>query len=252
MKVCEAVETINIHAPYSLAYEWDNSGFIAGRKDTEIKKILISLDFTPEVLGEAIENGCNLIITHHPYIFKGISKITDETSVGDTLLKLIENKISLICAHTNLDRADGGINDILCDKIGLKNISHIGQIIQNTGEFRVGEWDGTLNRLVSSVKSVLGSTVRISISNDKDVKKVGVCSGSGCEFTECAKQNGCDVFLTADAKYHDFQRAAELGIILIDAGHFETENIICTHIADMFKNTETLISKVHSGFYKTI
>ena len=96
MKISDALEILNKNAPYSLAEDWDNSGFLIGRKDTEISKILISLDFTPDVLLEAIENGCNLIVTHHPYIFKGLNRITDETVVGSTALRLIESNISLI------------------------------------------------------------------------------------------------------------------------------------------------------------
>lgn len=248
MKISEALEILNKNAPYSLAEDWDNSGFLIGKRDTEITKILISLDFTPDVLIEAIENSCNLIVTHHPYIFKGFNRITDETIVGSTALRLIESNISLICAHTNLDAAYGGVNDTLCKTLGIKVIPSS----EESTICRVGIWNKPLSYVIERVKSELNASVRISFSDDVMIKKVAVCSGSGCEFLEFAKRNNCDMLLTSDAKYHDFQRAAELGIILLDAGHFETENIICPVISRMFDGVETIISKKHKGFYKTI
>lgn len=252
MKVKQALAIINSHAPYCLAQTWDNSGFLIGKGDTEITKILVALDFTEEVFSEAKELGCNLIVTHHPYIFRGVKQLTDDTPAGALTIRLIESGISLISAHTNLDMAHGGVNDTLCRVLGLEVIAQLGKISDGVGEIRAAVWNKPLSMLINNIKNTLGGSVRVSLSEEKTIKKVAVCSGSGCEFLETAAENGCDMLLTADAKYHDFQKAAELGIILLDAGHFETENIICPCIASMFGGIETIISKKHKGFYKTI
>ena len=258
MTINDVVKCIDNAAPYKIACDWDNSGFLIGRSDTSVTKIMIALDFTENVLSEAMESGCNLIVTHHPFIFKGINRITDETQEGRLVLSLIENGISLVCAHTNLDMANGGINDVLCEKLELYDVVQLGfagedESGEKIGEFRMGKTNEMLYDFLKKIKSVLGCcSVKYSNSENKRIKKVAVCSGSGCDFLSEAINAGADVFVTADAKYHNFQIAENNGIVLIDAGHFETENIICDSLQKLLSDmgVEVLKSKSHKGFYK--
>ena len=260
MIVKDVVKCIDDAAPYKIACSWDNSGFLIGHGECEVKRVMIALDFTDSVLSEAIECGCNLIVTHHPYIFKGMNRINDETTEGSLILKLIENGVSLVCAHTNLDMAVGGINDVLCEMLSLKNVTHLGFAAEDEngikiGEFRMGETEEALLDFIERVKHSLGcDAVKCSNSENVCLKKVAVCSGSGCSFIEEAVKSGADAYLTSDAKYHDFQFAENSGLVLIDAGHFETENIICQKLAELINQSgiETVISSSHKGFYKYI
>lgn len=260
MKVCDVVNIIDSAAPYNIACDWDNSGFLVGYGEADVKRVLVALDLTDSVLSEAEKAGCNLIVTHHPFIFKGLSRITDESFEGRMVLKLIEKGINLVCAHTNLDMAKGGINDVLCEALELCNITHLGFAAKDDsgdviGEFRMGETDCDLDDFVKRVKSTLGcAAVRYSNSDNVRLKKVAVCSGSGCDFLGEAVKAGADAYVTADAKYHNFQTAENSGIVLIDAGHFETENIICDKLSKLLGDNglDVIRSKSHKGFYKTL
>lgn len=258
MLVKDICSSINSVAPYSLACQWDNSGFLVGHEECEIKRVMVALDFTENVLSEAISEGCNLIVTHHPFIFKGINRITDSTYEGRMILKLIENGISLLCAHTNLDMAYGGINDVLCEKVGLSDVTQLGFAGEDEdgnaiGEFRMGKTDTTLGEFLDRVKSAIGcEAVKYCGDTARKIKTVAVCSGGGCGFMDTAIASGADAFLTADAKYHDFQKAASVNLSLIDAGHFETEDIICERLIDIIRaaGCDVVKSSNHSGFYK--
>ena len=258
MLVKDVYECINKEAPYNLACNWDNSGFLAGKGDMEVTNVMVALDFTEDVLSEAIKNSCNLIVTHHPFIFKGLTSITDQSYEGRLLIKLIENKMSIICAHTNLDMAIGGINDVLCEKIGLSDVSHLGFAGEDSegntiGELRMGNVETSLGVFIDNVKNALGcDAVKYCGDVAEKIKTVAVCSGSGSDFMELAYKSGADAFLTADAKYHDFQKALKLGISLIDAGHFETEDIICEKLICLLEKVglKAVKSSSHNGFYK--
>lgn len=258
MTVNEVVKCIDNAAPYRIACDWDNSGFLVGKGDASVAKVMVALDFTEGVFREAVNAGCDLVVTHHPFVFKGLSRITDETPEGNLVIRLIEKGISLVCAHTNLDMARGGINDVLCEKLGLGCIEHLGFAGEDNGEkigeFRMGKTDEMLYDFLDRVKTVLGCAVlKYSNSENKPIKNVAVCSGSGCDFMSEAIKSGADVFVTADAKYHNFQMAENSGIVLVDAGHFETENIICDKLLKLLSDNgiDAVMSKKHNGFYKT-
>ncbi len=248
--VKEVRNQINELAPYELAEEWDNSGLILGRCDMAVRGILIALDVTKEVLSEAEEMDCNLIITHHPFLFSPMKRVTDENFQGDILLTAAENKIALLCAHTNLDMARDGINDRLC------------RILEIAGEeeilpFKTGMISREMNlrELLGIVKNRLGCYgLKYTGNMERKIKKVSICSGSGSDFLSQAAIQGADVLITADAKYHDHQKASQLGICLIDAGHFETEHIICpvlqSKLKKVFPSLKIEISRVHEGFYQ--
>lgn len=247
-KVADVVRAMKTLAPIELAEEWDNVGLLIGNSEKEVHKILIMLDFDQQGLDEALEVGADMIITHHPVIMSGISSITDPL-----LLSVIENKISICSMHTNLDSADEGVNQVLAETIGLSDI----EPIDFDGVFgRIGYVDEcTLSEFIQSIKLALDiEHVRYVGSKRNMVSKVAVLGGAGADFIPNAKIAGCDVYITADLKYHQAQMAEKMGINVIDAGHFETENPVIYKIArylrSSFEDVEVITSLRNKSYIK--
>lgn len=217
---------INTFAPFDTQEEWDNSGHLVGDENKAVNKIMLALDITTDVINQAVSQNVDLLITHHPIIFKPVSNVLSNSLV----YKLIENNISIICAHTNYDKAVGGVSDILCDTLGLKHCK-VDNTCLNVGELQN---EMSTNDFVVFVKEKLNGTVRYN-NLDKKIKKVAVCSGSGIEYLELAKELNCDAFLTGDGSHHSFIDANEMGILLVCAGHFETENIAIKPLCNKIK-----------------
>lgn len=242
-------------APKYMLMEWDNAGLLCGRSDKEIRKILVALDPFYTVCREAIEIGANMIITHHPLIFGGQTAVNDSTETGRSLLALIEHGICAINAHTNLDVAPGGINDILASTLGLKDI----QVIKPTGTDAQGRPYGllrcgdveqqSLESFLSYVKRALGAEGLRYVDGGKPVKKVAVGGGTCGEGMYDALEAGCDTFVTADIKYHQFHDAYDRGLNIIDAGHLHTENptmpILAQKLRTEFPEIEVIFSENH-------
>ncbi len=256
--VSEIFEFLDGMAPCDLKLEYDNVGLLVGRGNAEVSKILVALDITDEVVKEAESFGSQLIVSHHPVIFTPLLSVCDADAAGERLLRMIEGKITAICMHTNLDIARGGVNDALAGRLGLKDVE-----ILFEGEDRVGEPQGlcraggletqmTLAQLCGFVSERLScGGVRFCGDPEMEVRRVCVAGGSGGGFLKKAKAAGCDVFITSDLKHSQWHEAAELGLCLIDAGHFSTEDVICpvlvSHISNAFpgilvKKSETLRS----------
>lgn len=333
-------------APSFLAESWDNVGLQIGNKEKEIKKVMISLEINNKIVDEAISKNVDMIITHHPLIFKPMKRIDYSDPIGEIINKLVKNDINLYSAHTNLDISIGGTNDYigkllnlhdlrpltitynkkyyklvvfvpeenideLREAISLAGAGHIGNYSHctfqtlGTGTFKplegsnpyVGSFNNLekvkeyrietivpANRLAQVINAMLkahpyeevvydifplenkfeslgfgrigyletpislkdlASELKIKLKADivkligsefKQVKKIAICTGSGSEFIKAAYKNKCDCYITGDIKYHDAQYALELGLSIIDAGHFETENIICKPIKDYLLN----------------
>lgn len=215
-------------APFNFAEEWDNSGLLVGSENKMVNKVMLALDCTDDIINQAVSCMADLIVTHHPVIFKPLSEVTADSLV----YKLIKNDLSIICAHTNYDKAIGGINDILCNTAGLQNVVHIDGACLNVGELKT---EMNSNEFAQFIKLRLNGVVRYN-SIEKRVKKVAVCSGSGSDYLVLAKELNCDALLTGDGSHHSFLDADEMGVLLICAGHFETENIAISSLADKIKN----------------
>jgi dinuclear metal center YbgI/SA1388 family protein len=226
MKLGVLAEVIEKLAPKELKEEWDNVGILIGHQDKEIEKAVVSLDFNGEVLEYALKEGADLIITHHPVIFDKLSSITDVD-----LLNCIKNDISVYSAHTNLDSADGGVNDALCEALSLKNIG-------KNKMLRYGEISPmSVINFAEIVKEKLNTkSVRLTSREDKIVKKVGVLGGAGGDEITLAMESGCDLYLTGEAPYHIAQFAYKNDIALISAGHYETEILIVKKLAEYVEN----------------
>lgn len=229
-------------APLSLQLGFDNSGFLFGRESAAVTRALLALDVTPAVVDEAIEQQAELIISHHPLIFSPLKFVTDEK-----LLKLGRHQIGVISMHTNLDIAQGGVNDVLMAALGGEVIS----ALDEDGCGRVGTLAKamTMEDFLPFCKSVLKTAGLRYYDSGRMVSKLAVMGGSGGGSLETAHRLGCDTYLTADLKYHQFLEARELGINLIDGDHFCTENLILPVLAQRlriaFPKTEFVLSKRH-------
>lgn len=374
MLKCQAIiDAMERIAPKKLAESWDNPGLLVGNPANDIHRILVCLDARDEVIDEAIDRHCELIIAHHPFIFHSMKKIRMDQPVGRMIEKLIKNDIAVMAAHTNLDIAEGGVNDVLAEKIGIDmttlspldvtmthelvklavyvpldyadavrdaivraDAGHIGAYsgctfsVKGEGTFIPGEgthpfigmtgkmehvneirietifpveiernviramlsahpyeepaYDlypmrnegkkeslgrvGNLKKPMKiddfseSVRANLNAPyVRVVRANNREmIKKVGLCSGSGAEFIDRANISGCDVYVTGDVRYHEAQRARELNINVIDAGHFATEYpivpVLANRLRDELKNykgsVEIIVDESAKDFFEIV
>lgn len=240
-------------APPALKMEGDNVGLLCGRADKEVKTILVALDPFPSVCQEAAEENADLLVTHHPIIHGSITSVTDHTTYGQALLELMTHDISAVNAHTNLDCANGGVNDTLAQRVGL---SHIQKISADPyGLLRQGLVDSqSLEEFLSNVKTKLDCNGLRYADGGKAVSKVAVGGGSCASELAAVAAAGCDTFITADVKYNQFWDAKMLGINMIDAGHFHTENpvvaVLAAKIQQAFPHIQVKISKNHCDCMK--
>ena len=208
--------------------------------------------------GEAARWGAELIVAHHPVIFSPVKSVTDESLVGRVLLELVENKMAAICAHTNLDAAHGGVNGCLARALELTGIGQLCQAgVDDKGRpYGIGR-TGTAHRpglsaaeYAAFVKEKLGSACVRFADGGQPVSKVAVGGGACGSMLEDALAQGCDTFVTADLKYNQFLDARALGLNLLDAGHFPTENVVCAplarRLAKEFPQVEVMVSQVHT------
>lgn len=231
VKVEHIIEQLNTLAPERLAQSWDNIGLQIGSRDQRVSRILLALDATTNVIDEAITLKADMIITHHPLIFSPLKTILKDHPKGNNIYKLIQNNISLYVMHTNYDTAFGGTNDILGAQIGLKQMEVIEPDENGMGIGRIGQTQTTTIKGLSQIlKDKLGlSHVRIVGDLEMAVSKVAICTGSGMSFIEKAIGKA-DVFITGDVKFHEAQEARDLGIAVIDVGHYGSENIAMPNI----------------------
>lgn len=220
-------------APFDTAETWDNVGLLIGDYQAPVSKVLLSLDITEAVVAEAIDGQFNLIITHHPIIFTGIKSITNNDRIGKMLVNLIQHKISVIAAHTNLDRSfENGINHMIADYYHLQSVEPL------NAELRFGivgnlPVEMTFDRFIEHTKAVFDiAIVKVSNTSDPDnprttkaIRKVALSSGASSDFIRDAIASNADVYITADLKYHEAQTVIGTDLILIDVGHFESESI---------------------------
>ena len=246
--VADILKFIETVAPPYMKESWDNVGLNCGRMDRPVTKILVALDPFAHVCREAKEIGADLLVTHHALIWKP-GFITDADTQGCNTLFLIENGIAHINAHTNLDQAPGGVNDVLAAKLGLENVEIINPR-DGIGLMRCGDvTEQPLEAFLATVKESLSCEGLRYVNGGKSVRKVAVGGGSCAGGMQEVKAAGCDTFVTADIKYNQFWDAHDLGLNLIDAGHFHTENPIVTVLAEKiaaaFPEIQVEISKTH-------
>ncbi len=207
-------------APYKTQCSWDNCGILIGNPEAKIKKIGLCLDLTEETLENAKKNGADLIITHHPAIFSGQKSFLSDNLIYKTAM----SSIAVISAHTCFDCADGGVNDILCEILGLSDVKPVSSEELSAPMVRMGktEKEYTPEELAKLVSEKLHTTVRLVDGKDK-ISSVAVCGGAGMDFLFDAIKSGAGAYITGEIKHHEMLLAKEKGITVISAGHFETE-----------------------------
>ncbi len=258
MKIKEIIKVIEEFAPKNLASDFDNVGFLIGDKETEVSCVLTTLDVTMEVAKEAAKMGAGLIITHHPLIFAPQKSITADTVTGEIIVYLMKNNIAVYAAHTNMDSTNGGINDVMAQKLKLQDVTTLEPHPEGCGIGRVGTLDTTMEELCNTViREFSVPAVRYTGKKDDKIKKVALCSGSGSddELLLYAKEAGADVYITGEIKYHHALDAYAKGLNLIELGHFESEHFVADIFADVIqknlKDVKVLVSK-HSNIFNYI
>ena len=227
MTVKDIMDCLTQEAPLSWQEDYDNAGLQVGDLNNSTQKALIALDVTEALVDEAVAKSCDLIISHHPLIFRGMKHITPRTDGERAVIKAVKHDISIVSMHTNLDNSYVGVSRVLAERLGLRKL----QLLQpspkdaeHCGAGMVGELEHPMKEreFLDHLATCIGSPcLRHSALTGKMIQKVGLCGGSGSPFIPDAIRNGVDAYLTADIKYHDF--FAPDGLLLVDGGHFETE-----------------------------
>jgi dinuclear metal center YbgI/SA1388 family protein len=256
MLVKDILNCITEIAPLHWQESYDNAGLQVGDLNAEAHKALICLDITEAVVDEAVTKNCDLIISHHPLIFKGLKHLTPQTYIERAVMKAIKNDIAMISMHTNLDNSYLGVSRMLAERLGLKNLHLLLPSVAEPevcgagmiGEFEIPMQEADFLRLVAIT---IGSPcLRHSALTGRKIQTVALCGGSGSPFMGEALKNRADAYLTADIKYHDFF-VPEGNILLVDGGHFETEQftkeLICELIRKKFPTFAAVIAETNTN-----
>lgn len=235
-KVAEIIESIEKFAPLNTAAEWDNSGWQINLDIKETNKIFLTLNVNTNIVEQAIDNNCDLIISHHPLIFTPLAKIQ-----GGFITKAIQNKIQIYSAHTNLDVATGGTTDKLAQKAGFEDCLPLNEYVK----YKFLEEEILLESFIEDLKKNLClEDLRLTNwRNKQKIKSIAFCAGSGSSFVEEVKYKGIDLYITADIKYHDALDADKL--ILLDIGHFNSEKFVCEIFKDILKEKRVEVVVAH-------
>lgn len=244
-KVAEILAFLDEFAPVASKMDFDNVGLLVGRSTTDVRRVVVALDILPETILEAESLGAQLIVAHHPVIFRPAASVTDRDTTGLRVLMLAERGIAAICMHTNLDAAVGGVNDVLAERLGLKDV----QILPDSDNIcRFG-------RVLSTKLGDFAKFVRDSLDANgvrfhdagRSVERVAVGGGACGEYVSAALAAGCDTLVVGEAKHHEFLEAQMLGLNLVEVGHFASENVVCgalvKRIGERFADVEVTLSE---------
>lgn len=256
--VSEIYTYIDSFAPFSTQEKWDNSGLLTGSMNKKVSKVLVTLDITNEVADEAAEIGAELIIAHHPVIFKPLYSLSE----NEPSCKLLKSGISAICIHTPYDVAEGGMSDILMNLVGFEKSEGILEITGQRnksygfGTIGVASQEYMADALAEKLKNILGCTIVRYTDGGKPIKKAAFCTGSGGNLIEAALNQGADAYITSEVKHDQWLLAKQRGISVFDCGHFHTENIgmirLCKMLAADFSNIEFVMSEVNKDPVKYV
>ncbi len=254
MTVSELYRFLENKIPRSLSCDWDNDGLMCcPDPDREVKKVLLALDITEAIVNEAQEMGCDVILSHHPLMFRPVKALTTEGGVPRKLIRLVQNGISAMSFHTRLDAVCGGVNDVLAATLGLADISAFGPEGEQMG--RIGNLAAplSLDVFAEQVKKTLGAPF-VLVSGAGQVSRVAVLGGEGDDFIREAESVGADVLVSGRLGYHPMTDAPEGSIALIEAGHYYTECPVLSALEKMVKEADVGIETIiaESGNIKAI
>lgn len=243
----EIMEYCDQIAPFALADDWDNVGLLAGAEDTAVGKVLLALDITPTVIREAKEIGAELIVSHHPVIFDPLRALEPDTAP----YLLAKYDVAALCLHTDLDRAEQGVNTQLAKALGLQNTELFPDEYLLVGD---PEQPMSAEDFAAFIKERLDApSIRYT---DGRVTRVAVSSGGGGEGVELYRKYGFDAFVTGELKHHHYLFAVERGVAAFDAGHFSTENVVTEPLREIlsqaFPDVECIVSERHACPYRSL
>ncbi|HEX6970873.1 MAG TPA: Nif3-like dinuclear metal center hexameric protein [Limnochordia bacterium] len=239
MIVADWIHLIERLAPLDLAEEWDRVGLEIGRPDRPADRVLVALTLTPDVAEQALSLGVGLIVVHHPVMFRPLSEIRTDTARGRMVAALLAAEVAVYAAHTNLDNAPGGLNDWLAEAMGILPegplVAHRAGPPAGTGRHGPLRLAVDAAELLSRVRERLHPRPRVIGRLPARLTRAAVWTGSGAEAIEAAARVEADVLITGDLKYHAALTAVELGLPVIDAGHFGTEYPLLTRLVQMLQ-----------------
>ena len=242
MTVMELYRALDAAIPRHLSCEWDNDGLMCcPLPEKQVERVLIALDITEEAVDDAVAGGFDVILSHHPIIFKGLKAVEPSNAVARKTIKLIQNGIAAMSFHTRLDALTGGVNDVLAARLELQNVEPFG--VDPTPIGRVGEleYPMSLETFAERVKLALHVPAVSVADAHRPVHRVAVLGGSGSDDVGAAMAAGADTYVSGNLKYNQMVDAPDDAINLIEAGHFYTEQPVCYHLADMVKELDSEI-----------
>ena len=241
MTVRELYEMLSERIPESLCEEWDNDGLMCSADDgKEVVRVLITLDVTEEIVDYAVKNGFDTIISHHPLIFKPLHSVTPDNHIARKVMRLLTEGVSVMSFHTRLDKVKGGVNDCLARLLGLTDVVPFGDDCLG----RIGRLDLDMmgfDEFSARVKSVLGAERIIIADSYNPVYTVAVVGGDGKSYLKEAIEAGADTFVSGRISYNIMEEASEMGINLIEAGHYATEFPVTAFLSHLVKKYDPKI-----------
>ena len=240
MTVNELYAKLNALIPSSLSCEWDNDGLMCCPDGArEIKRVLVCLDVTADAVRKAVDGGFDAVISHHPFIFKGLKSMTEDNFIPKKAMELIRAGVSVMSFHTRLDAVCGGVNDKLAKVLGVENTEPFGE-----GIGRIGELESEADALAfaKKVKDVLGAPVVFLADSGRNIKRVAVLGGSGDDFISEAIMLGADAYVSGELGHHPMTDAPDMKITLIEAGHFYTEQPVCEVLCEMIRKIDGAVT----------
>ena len=260
VKLTEIIRFFNQIAPSNLAESYDNVGLLIGNKEANVQKVLVTLDVDEAVVEEAKSLGADLIISHHPLIFKPLSNITTDFGVSRAVMSLIKNDIALCSMHTNFDSVENGLGDLFLDKIGKTVSRRPIEGCEKNGIGRIGQLEKPLSllQLLNDIKKNFSLSAISYIGNEKKtISNVAICNGSGADFIYSVKEMGADCLITGDIKYQHARFAYENHLVLIEVPHYFAEAIFSDYVIKLmqqeFKDKlELIAADSNQSIWKTL
>lgn len=252
MKVKDITAVLEEFAPLSVQESWDNSGLLIGSQDDVVTGVLVGFDCTPELIDEAAAKGCNMVVTHHPLIFKGVRRINSQDPVGAAIVKAVKAGVAVYAAHTTADKVIGGVSYDMAAKLGLEDVQILMPDSEGAGLGCVGVFPRpmTAKDALEHVRKAFGlKVIRHSKPVSGLISRVAVMGGSGGSEIAAAIAAGAQLYITGDISYHNFFQPE--GFMVMDIGHFESEvgivDIFLSKIRKIFPNFAVLKSEVLDG-----
>lgn len=235
MKYSQVEEYLNALYPIKNAEPWDNVGLIFGRRQRPIKSVMTCLTICPAVVEEAVALGVDLLVSHHPFPFKKVNKICDDTFEGKMILDLAKADVNVYSPHTAFDSSTGGINEMILNRLGIEDTKPLIERYEGMGSGRCGKLKQPVNlsQLISTIKTHLKSThLKVVGDVNQKIGRIAVACGSGGDFFAPARAKGADVFITGEASFHTCVAAKAYGMSMILTGHYESERFAQVALAD--------------------